>query len=160
MLFRSLAANRGPHDEIVVMGGNNEKLKASLRFSYALDPTVRVLDFTTLVSLYMDAADLLFTKPGGLSTTEAAVKGIPMVLSKPIPGWEEDNVAFFVRNGMARTAEGAKAMADAAFSLLDDPAACEAMVEAQHAHTNAAAAREMCEYIIAKHGGEVHPSGE
>ncbi|MBO5652832.1 MAG: glycosyl transferase [Clostridia bacterium] len=151
-LVAALAARRGLNDEIVVMGGNNEKLKASLRFSYALDPAVRVLDYTTLVSLYMDAADLLFTKPGGLSTTEAAVKGIPLILTKAMPGWEVENVSFFVNHGMARTADGARALADAAFALLDDPDACADMVEAQRAYTNAHAARDMCEHIIAKHG--------
>ena len=154
-LIRHLVAARRSHDRIVVMGGNNEKLKANLRFAYAHQPAVRVLDYTTLVGLYMDAADLLVTKPGGLSTTEAAVKGIPLILSDPIPGWEEDNVAFFVGHGMARTAKGVRAMADAAFSLLDDPAACGAMVEAQRAHTNADAARDMCEYIIAKQNPDV-----
>lgn len=36
----------------------------------------------------MAAADVLFTKPGGLTTTEAAVKGIPIVHTRPIPGCE------------------------------------------------------------------------
>lgn len=46
----------------------------------------------------MAAADVLFTKPGGLTTTEAAVKGIPIVHTRPIPGCET-KIWLFIQNG-------------------------------------------------------------
>lgn len=68
------------------MGGNNTDLKDSLREKFKAYKNVRVLDFTTQVSLYMDSADLLYTKPGGLTSTESLVKGIPTIHTPPIPG--------------------------------------------------------------------------
>ena len=56
-------------------------------------------------SLYLKACDLYFTKPGGLSTTEAAVAQGPLVLLPPIPGCESRNRTFFTRAGMAVSAE-------------------------------------------------------
>ena len=50
---------------------------------------------------YMHAADVLVTKPGGLTTAEALVARIPMVLSKPLPGQEERNARFLTDAGAA-----------------------------------------------------------
>lgn len=61
-----LAALRAriPAAHVLVMGGNNERLKRTLRTEFATDTQISVLDYTNEVSLYLDAADLLFTKPG------------------------------------------------------------------------------------------------
>ena len=67
----------GDDDRIIVMGGNNTKLKEKLRRRYADEPRVLVLDFTREVDRYMQACDVLFTKPGGLTSTEAAVRNVP-----------------------------------------------------------------------------------
>lgn len=45
-----------------------------------------ILSFTKQVPLYLRACDLLFSKPGGLTSTEAAVSGIPLIHTDPIPG--------------------------------------------------------------------------
>ena len=42
------------------------------------------------------SADLFVTKPGGISITEAAVLGLPMVLINAVAGWESCNLKFFV----------------------------------------------------------------
>lgn len=45
--------------------------------------------------------DLLITKPGGLSSTEAAVAGIPLIQTAPIPGCEVSNMRFFRQRGLS-----------------------------------------------------------
>lgn len=121
-----------PEDTMVlVMGGNNKKLKERLRMSHALDERLRVLDFTKEVALYMAASDILFTKPGGLSSTEAAVRGIPFLHTKPIPGWEEDNIRFFTERGMSDYGETPESLVTKALFLLGNPHRCEEMVENQ-----------------------------
>ena len=49
----------------------------------------------------MDACDVIFTKPGGLTSTETLVKGIPTIHTAPIPGCETANSAFFVDRGIS-----------------------------------------------------------
>ena len=49
----------------------------------------------------MDAADVVYTKPGGLTSTEVIVKNRPLVHTAPIPGCETKNMEFFVEKGMA-----------------------------------------------------------
>lgn len=140
---------RIPEDtHVVVMGGNNEKMKNRLRNRYGKDERLRVIDFTKQVSLYMDAADLLFTKPGGLSSTEAAVKGIPTIHTKPIPGWEEENIQFFRTHGLSLSGATPEDLVTHALWLLGNPWAREEMVAAQARTINKFAARDICTHII------------
>ena len=118
---------------LLVLGGNNQKLKDTLRAEFSPCANIRVLDFTREVELYMDASDVLISKPGGLSTTEAAVRGIPLVHTTPIPGWEERNVAFFQEHKLSRYGPTPKEAAREAAWLLAHPPEREAMVARQRA---------------------------
>ncbi|QKS47451.1 UDP-N-acetylglucosamine--LPS N-acetylglucosamine transferase (plasmid) [Paenibacillus cellulosilyticus] len=88
--------------QLIICVGSNEKMKEKLlqeeRFVH---PNVHILGFTREVSKLMDVADLLVTKPGGMTCTEGLSKGLPMLFYKPIPGQEEENSGYFVQNGFA-----------------------------------------------------------
>jgi processive 1,2-diacylglycerol beta-glucosyltransferase len=49
----------------------------------------------------MSIADILITKPGGITTAEALAKKIPMIIVKPIPGQEANNAAYLTEKGAA-----------------------------------------------------------
>ncbi len=140
---------RIPEDTyVVVLGGNNEKMKKRLRNRFGDDKRLYVIDFTKQVSLYMDAADILFTKPGGLSSTEAAVKGIPTIHTKPIPGWEEENIEFFRKHSLSLHGPTSEDLVTHALWLLANPGVREQMVKAQERSINKYAARDICAHII------------
>lgn len=61
----------------------------------------RVLYFTKEVDKYMQTADLIITKPGGLTITEALACNLPMAIFDAIPGQEKENADFLVSNNMA-----------------------------------------------------------
>jgi processive 1,2-diacylglycerol beta-glucosyltransferase len=128
---------------IVVMCGNNEKLRKTLSERYGASGRVKPISYTNQVSLYLDAADVLLSKPGGLSSTEAAVKEIPLVHMNPLPGWEEENVRFFAALGMSLSGKTAEEMADAAASLLSDRAAAQQMMRRQGEEINKRAADDV-----------------
>lgn len=138
---------------IVVMGGNNEKLKQTLRAEFA--HTVTVLDYTHEVPLYMAASDVLVTKPGGLSATESAVCEIPTVLTTPIPGWEEENVAFFTSHGLARFASTPEEIGRQVRLLMEDWDARNAMAEHQRQEINKQAASEIIDVVARKKSGQI-----
>ncbi|MBQ8752606.1 MAG: glycosyl transferase [Clostridia bacterium] len=147
-LIRALL-KRGPKNaHLVVMGGNNEALKADLRREFA-GQRVTVLDFTDKVSDYMDAADVLFTKPGGLTTTEAAVKTIALVHTAPIPGVESANAAFFSKNKLSVTGDNLEELLHNAMPLLESEKAREEMRARQAAFIHRNSAAEICDYIEA-----------
>lgn len=86
--------------QFVCCVGSNGKLAEKLRNHPALQhPHLKVLGFTREVSKWMDAADLLITKAGGMTCTEGLAKGIPMLFFEAIPGQEEKNREFFVSHG-------------------------------------------------------------
>lgn len=86
---------------IIVICGNNKKLYNILKKEFGRFNNVKILGYTEHIASYMDASDVLFTKPGGLTTTEAAVKGIPIIHTSPIPGCETKNLEFYTARGLS-----------------------------------------------------------
>ena len=89
------------HEHIVIICGNNTKIKRILQNEFKFNKRVHVIGYTNQVSLFMDACDVIYTKPGGLTSTEALVKNIPIVHTAPIPGCEAANVAFFKKRHLS-----------------------------------------------------------
>ena len=85
--------------QIICICGNNEKSRKSIEEECWCKNVVN-LGFTNNVDEYMDASDVIITKPGGLTTSEAMAKGLPMILMNPIPGQEERNMNFLVNAGV------------------------------------------------------------
>ena len=96
-----------PMVRLVVVCGNNKKLYTHINKKGIL-PNTTVLGFTTRMSLYMDAADIIMTKPGGLSLTEGATKHKPLVFINAVPGCETRNLDFFVEHGFGLSGNDAK----------------------------------------------------
>lgn len=86
--------------QFIVICGNNDKLYRKLKTQYG--NKIRIIRHTDKIDVYMKACDLYITKPGGLSSTEAAVMGIPLVHLPPIPGCESLNLYFFTKHGMSK----------------------------------------------------------
>ncbi|RBW68558.1 MGDG synthase family glycosyltransferase [Bacillus taeanensis] len=88
--------------QIIVCTGNNQALRSALlRNEKFHHPHVCILGFVNFIDEWMEAADLLITKPGGLTCFEALSKGIPMYIYRPIAGHEEKNCDFLVNNHLA-----------------------------------------------------------
>lgn len=84
---------------MIIICGKNDSLRHSLEKHFAGADNVHLVGFTSEIPKYMVACDVLYTKPGGLSSSEALVCRIPMVHTAPIPGCESDNFRFFTRKG-------------------------------------------------------------
>ncbi|RCX20535.1 processive 1,2-diacylglycerol beta-glucosyltransferase [Fontibacillus phaseoli] len=86
--------------QIVYCLGSNEKLAAKLRGHPELQHhNVKVLGYTSEISKWMDASDLLITKPGGMTCTEGLAKGVHMLFYESIPGQEDKNREYFIKIG-------------------------------------------------------------
>jgi processive 1,2-diacylglycerol beta-glucosyltransferase len=111
-----------PQLQVIVMTGKNAALRqvlASVEREYP--DRLRVIGFTEDVASLMMAADLAMTKPGGLSTSECLVCGLPMLLVNPIPGQEERNAAFLMQEGVAQRADDPLTLQFRLQKLLSDP---------------------------------------
>jgi len=88
--------------QVIIITGRNRKLYEA--FTQELDETpkkTKLVYFTDEVENYMHASDLLITKPGGLTVSEALACNIPLAVFDAIPGQEEDNAKFLLTHNMA-----------------------------------------------------------
>lgn len=97
--------------------------------------------------LYLKACDLVFTKPGGLTSTEAAVCGTPMVHTRPIPGCETENRHFFVQNGMSISALTPTLQIKKGLKLLRHPNRAHQMTLCQQEHIHQDAAEKLYQFL-------------
>lgn len=86
---------------LVITGKNNELRVQAERLSRTSHHQLHVYGYTDKICQMMAAADILVTKPGALTLTEAMARHLPMVLHEPIPGPETDNARYMAGCGAA-----------------------------------------------------------
>ncbi len=131
-----------------VIVGDNEKLKENLDKKFAKDGRIITISYTKEMYLYMKAADVLISKAGGLSSTEAAVANVPLVHLKSIPGCETRNAKFFASHGMSIQTKKVKDAAIFANEIICDEQKAEAMRVAQRETVNPRAVYDIVDYIV------------
>lgn len=85
--------------QLVVITGNNEHLYN--RFEHNINENTRLKMYVDNVQDYMHCADLIITKPGGLTVSESIQCNLPMAIYSAFPGQEAENADFLVRQGVA-----------------------------------------------------------
>ena len=113
--------------KIVVVAGQNEKLLARLKkLREKISHEVELLGYVSDVCKLMSTADLLITKPGALTMTEAFAVGLPLILHAPIPGPEALNAAYAVSHGAAISV-GEKKISSVVAELLNNSTSLDEM---------------------------------
>jgi processive 1,2-diacylglycerol beta-glucosyltransferase len=108
--------------QLIVVAGRNEAIRKQLqKVKKPERHRVQVLGFTDQIDELMAAADLVVSKPGGLTTAEVLARGAAMVVINPIPGQESRNSDFLLEQGAAIKANNPATLAYKVGSLLDDP---------------------------------------
>lgn len=125
----ALRCKNGEH--IIIICGNNERIRRILNKEFHFHHRVHVLGYTTHVALYMDACDVIFTKPGGLTSTEALVKNIPIVHTAPIPGCETANRNFFGKRHLSVSSRRLSSQIQLGRMLIADERLRTELLEAQ-----------------------------
>jgi processive 1,2-diacylglycerol beta-glucosyltransferase len=125
-LVRDLLALQKPW-QIVAIAGKSEQVKKKLEDIAANagnlpSGAARLcpVGFTREMDQYMAAADLLVGKAGGLTTSEALARALPMALIEPIPGQEERNADHLLEEGAAIRCNNLPAAAWKISGLLND----------------------------------------
>jgi 1,2-diacylglycerol 3-beta-galactosyltransferase len=148
-------ADSGVQTQLVVVAGRNRRLQARLAAEHWPLP-VQVEGFVHNMPEWMQAADLLVTKAGPATISEALVMGLPMVLSGALPGQERPNVDYVVRAGAGVWAPTPRRVAAAVRELLapGNPALAQMGARAR-ALAQPDAARRAAEIVWAVAGGEL-----
>lgn len=133
--------------QIVSVCGRNERAKNHID-KLKLKKDIYNYGYVNNIDLLMDASDIIITKPGGLTTSEALTKGLPMILMTPIPGQEERNAEFFLNNGVAAMITDTFPIDECLFHILNNK---ERLLMMKHAIENMAkpdAAKMLGDFII------------
>ncbi|MBP7217091.1 MAG: galactosyldiacylglycerol synthase, partial [Candidatus Omnitrophica bacterium] len=126
--------------QYIIITGTNKKLFNVLQKKVKTFPRkTALLPFASNVNELMAAADIIITKPGGITTAEALTKHLPMIIVQPIPGQEENNTRFLTQKKAALRVEDPSTIHEAIEQLLRDPQqlntmrACAAAISKPHA---------------------------
>ena len=99
-IFESIVS-KFPNIQVIAISGKNESLKN--KFDKIVNDAnrtnnIKIFGFSNQIAEFMSISDIVITKPGGLTTTEALVSHLPVIAINPIPGQEEDNAKFLEHN--------------------------------------------------------------
>ncbi len=146
-LVKKLPKRLPENGMLIVICGSNRRLYNTLAAA-PLGDKVQIIGYTDAVPLYMDAAELMLTKPGGLSCTEAAAKALPMIFFDVISPYEMANVSFFTERGCAQRGSSISALCSLTQACLDEPARLKDMSEALRKAFTGCAAEKIYDYIV------------
>ncbi len=132
-LVRRLRREMGENCRLEVLTGTNRAMHETLSKAWAGDKAVCIHDKLGIAAPYMQAADLLFTKPGGLTSTECILSRVPTVLLDPLSQCEDANRAALTKHNCALAPKGTQARVYWGLRLMNSPAACARMRAAQAA---------------------------
>lgn len=130
---------------LAVFCGTNTKLYEALS-GCGLE-NVRVIGFTKRVSVWMDAADLMISKPGGSTSTETMSKRLPMIIINAVPGCETKNLEYLTGRGCALSAPDEE-IPPLARRVLEDDSCIEGLRANMEMYFPHGAAKRICEEVM------------
>lgn len=114
--------------QIIAITGRNQKSFLQLKEVFReMKIDGQVLGFVDNIHEYMAAADLLISKAGGLTVTEAITIGLPMAIIQPTPGQEVGNTAFLIQAGSGVYLKSTKELEKFVGESLENPSIIEQM---------------------------------
>ena len=150
LLVKQLLDQICPEDAVICVCGRNEELLQSLQKQFSEQSQLWLMGFTKQVAMLMDASDVIFTKPGGITSTEAIVKNIPLIHTLPIPGLENHNAQFFHQHGMSYFTTDIPQQVAVAKCLCENATYRERMLRNQRANANPHSSDDVIDLILRK----------
>ncbi|MEO5988343.1 MAG: glycosyltransferase [Candidatus Eisenbacteria bacterium] len=139
--------------QVVVVCGTNARMQQQVEaLSAGFNGRVHALGFTHEVDVLLEAADVVVSKAGGLTCSEALIKRTPLVVFRPTPGQEVRNAQFLESGGAAVHADSIDNVATTVARWLADPAARERVRENAAHMAKPCAAEAIAQQVLAAMG--------
>lgn len=90
---------------IIALGGKNQDLLQE--YEKIKNKNIKIISWTDDIHKYLQLADLVITKPGGMAISECMILNKPMLFINPIPGQEEKNINYITSIGLGTVLEDA-----------------------------------------------------
>lgn len=134
-----------------IVTGRNVELRESLETAFAGNSNVKVLGQLTQEQMAeaLRAADIVVSKPGGLTTFESLACGCAFVVLKEllIPGQEEENARYLRRLGSGTVVDDFSELPNALNELIAKPNQLSAMREKARSHAVPDAAKAIVDWV-------------
>jgi 1,2-diacylglycerol 3-beta-galactosyltransferase len=138
---------------LVVVSGRNKDLKARLEKARWSRPTF-IYGFVRNMPDFMHAADIIVTKAGPGTISEALNAGLPMVLYSRLPGQEEGNVSYVTNNGVGVWAPRPEQIVAALSKWIEHPELRQEAAEYSQSLARPDAARKIAHVLAEQLGVE------
>ncbi|MCR3758357.1 MGDG synthase family glycosyltransferase [Clostridium felsineum] len=147
-IYESLSKSNA-NIQIIIITGNNKKLYSKLlEIAEISNVETRILGYTKEVNRYMQASDLLLTKPGGLTITEALICRIPLAIFSPLPGQEEKNEDFLLKHNLAISIHDIENCCVTIENLISNPELLDTMKNNCSNFSKPYSGKNICELLI------------
>lgn len=148
-IYKLLIAHLPGDVTIVVITGRNKRIYNKLTEGNITVPSnVRIVGYTDKMTLYMDAADFFMTKSGGLSTTEAIAKQLPLFCINAVPGCETRNYEFFTKHNYVLSGKTNDELVDLVVKCVKAPALTKPYIERWKHDFPSGAADTIVRYVL------------
>lgn len=152
-LAQFLASFRKRKFQVLVVCGKNRSLYEKLRrLRFPKNAGVKLFEYISFVDTLMDSADVLVTKSGGLTVSEALAKNLPMLIFDPIPGQEVRNADYLIEHGAAMSAINFTKLHFKLKRMIEEPEILETMRENARTIAKPDAARTILEDVLRQVG--------
>jgi len=146
-MVQGLLEHKKKEDMLIVACGNNEKMRQELKEKFEDCQDLLLLPYTNQLISYMQIADVILTKPGGLTTTEVAAMRKPLIHTMPIPGCENFNAEYFAQKGMSLKCDNAEEVWKNTIRLLEDKELQKQMIECQKKTIHPQASDKIVDFV-------------
>ena len=115
--------------QVVMICGNSKSLKNELRYHFKDNDNVLILGYTKHMNEWMASSQLMITKPGGITISEAFSRHLPLIFLNPAPGQELENAEYFSQKGYGKIAHTPEEATKLVISLMNQPSRLKEMTQ-------------------------------
>ena len=138
--------------QVIAISGKNKKMYEEfnqiVKIANKTD-FIKVFEFVNNVPELMAVSDVVITKPGGLTTTESLVSGLPMIIINPIPGQEEENAQFLEHSNVGIWLKKQMNITETISNFLSDNEKLKEMKENTKKISNRNSTKDICTILEA-----------
>lgn len=132
-IIKVIAGISKPLQVITICGHNESLIKTMVSLKAGLNIEIKVLGYVNNVYDYMEISDILISKSGGITVSEALAKELPMIIIAPILGQETRNADYLQKFGAALKIDKLSDLKTVLDDLISHPEKIKAMKEAVRA---------------------------
>lgn len=138
--------------QVIAISGKNKKMYEEFNQIVKIANKtnfIKVFEFVNNVPELMAVSDVVITKPGGLTTTESLVSGLPMIIINPIPGQEEENAQFLEHSNVGIWLKKQMNITETISNFLSDNEKLKQMKENTNKISNRNSTKDICTILEA-----------